>query len=167
MSCALTKGFTKDCRDAVGGIKSMWVFNKGDVTIDTEVAGAITAISGSVSDVFEYELRRENAVYNETINNSLENHTLYYGQELAFSIAKMESTKRNELKLVAGANVTVVFLDNNGVYWLIGKTFGLQLGGTAMSGTALADKNGYDLTFTGNEAEPAQEIYAGWLADLV
>jgi len=167
MACALTKGFTKDCRDSVGGIKSMWVFNKGDVTIDTVVAGAITAVSGDVSDVFEYELRRENAVYTETTNNSLENHTLFYGQELSFSLSKLESAKRNELKAAAGANVTVVFLDNNGVYWLIGKSFGLQLSGTGVTGTALGDKNGYDLIFSGNESEPAQEIYAGWLGDLI
>lgn len=171
MACLLTTGFTKDCRDAVGGIKNMWVFSK-NIGASYVVSGSPAKITqivglGDLSvEVFEYQLRREASSFTETINNSYENSTLFYSQELAFSLAKLSSDKRNELALLAKNNVSIIILDNNGAYWLLGKNFGLQLGGTAMSGTAFADKNGYDLTFTGNESEPAQEVHANWFLDL-
>lgn len=167
MACNLTKGFVLDCRESVGGIKSMWVFNLDSLTIVTESSGIISEISGAASDFFEYELRRENASFTETINNSQENDTLFYTQELTFSLSKLDSTKRNELMLLAKAYVGVIILDNNGTYWLLGKQNGMVLGGTAESGAAYGDANGYMLTFNSNEPAPAQELHSGWVDDLV
>ena len=54
--------------------------------------------------------------------------------------------------------------DGVGKYFLLGQYNGLTLsGGTAQSGTAFGDKNGYTLTFTSQEPTPASEIqYTGF-----
>jgi len=46
--------------------------------------------------------------------------------------------------------------DNNDKMWALGEVNGLDLtGGGSGSGTAFGDRNGYTLTFTGNEKELA------------
>jgi len=156
MACALTTGFALDCRDSLGGMKNIWVCPVGSATFTG--ADLITAKTGTF---YKYELRRETGSFTETINNSEENGTLFYSQELTVHLSKLESAKRNELVLLAKNDVAVIFEDNNGKYWLAGRVNGLQLGGTASSGTAFGDRSGYELTFSGSEVAPAVEVNSG------
>jgi hypothetical protein len=61
--------------------------------------------------------------------------------------------------LLAQNTLVSVAKDNNGKYWYLGKTRGLDLtGGSAGTGTAEGDRSGYTLTFTGAEAALAPEV---------
>ena len=60
---------------------------------------------------------------------------------------------------MAQNTLVAVAKDNNGKYWYLGKTRGLDLtGGNAGTGTAEGDRSGYTLTFTGAEAALAPEV---------
>ena len=161
MACSnLTAGFTLDCNDSNGGIDKIFIAN-GPVDSITETAGNITAITvgGTAlapADFFEFEVPRQTSSITETANVSQENGTVFFDQALTMIFNKMEATKRNQLLLMAEAtSLVVVAKDNNGIYHSIGIERGAYMtAGTATSGTAYGDRNGYEITISGTEDKP-------------
>lgn len=169
MPCALTQGYTLDCKDSLGGIKAMWVINHANVTAVTEASGIVSAITKSAGKVFyKYELVKNTGSLTETITTSVENGTVFYAQELSIVLNKLQANTRNEILLLAQSTLMVVVQDANDKYWLLGRFTGLDVtGGTSATGTAQGDRNGYTLTFTGGEKALAPEVNSGIIAGLV
>ena len=90
---------------------------------------------------------------NPTVND--QNGTSYFDQTATYILNKMEKTKRNEIKMIARAKMSIIIKDNNGTFWLMGKENGVRLAsGDNGTGTALGDRNGYSLSFQAQEFEP-------------
>ena len=165
MACSnLTAGFTLDCNDSNGGIDKIFIAN-GPVESITETAGLVTAITvgGSAlapADFFEFEVPRQTSSFAETVAVSQENGTVTYDQALTMVFNKMDAAKRNQILLMAEAtSMVVVFKDANGKYFSVGLERGAYMSaGSATSGTAYADRNGYEITISGMEASPSYEI---------
>ena len=165
MACSnLTAGFVNDCNDGQGGIEKIFIAN-GPVESITESAGLITAITVGGSplvpaDFFVFETPRQTSSITETITPSQENGTVTYQQDLAMVFNKMSAAKRNQLLLMAEAtNMVVVAKDANGNYWSCGIERGAYMtAGTAVSGVAYADRNGYEITISGMEAAPMYAV---------
>jgi hypothetical protein len=69
--------------------------------------------------------------------------------------------------LLAKNNLLAVVQDGNDKYWLLGKVNGADLtGGHGATGAAFGDRNGYTLTFTGNEPALAPEVSSSIIAGL-
>jgi hypothetical protein len=168
MACALTQGYTLDCKDSIGGIKAVWFIAAGDVSSMTEVSGVVTAITKASGKVFyKYQLVKNSSSLTENINANIQNGTIFYAQELAIMLNKMQANTRNEILLLAKNNLIAVVEDANGKYWLLGKQNGLDItAGSSATGTAQADKNGYALTFSGGEKELAPEVTSSIIAGL-
>jgi hypothetical protein len=157
MSCALTTGYTLGCRDSVGGIKAIYVQNWISTgSCNTNLSGAVTGFTGyNASGFFEYDLTKATSSMTETLNASMENGTIFYSPEVTFTINKMQVAVRNQLRLLARTKVIVIVQDNNSRYWLLGAINGLEAtAGTAGSGTAFGDRNGYEITLSGMEPDP-------------
>jgi hypothetical protein len=164
MACNLTNGIVLDCRDNVGGLKNMWVTDFDNITSITKTstgntADTITAISGS-GTFYEFQLIRQTSSYTSTVNASLEAGTVFYSDELVAYFNKMEQAKRNIIKSLAQSQrLAVVFEDNNGDYFLMGESYGAFVtAGTIVSGLALGDANGYNLTLGALEPYPANQL---------
>lgn len=164
MACDITSGFTLDCNDSNGGIDKIFIAN-GPVESITESNGTISAITvgGSAltpSDFFAFEVPRQTSSFTETINVSNENGTVFYDQALTMILNKMEAAKRDQILLLSQNNeMVVVFKDNNNKYFSVGIQRGAYMtAGTSVSGTAYGDRNGYELTFSGMEEQPAFEV---------
>jgi hypothetical protein len=57
--------------------------------------------------------------------------------------------------------MSIIVLDNNGTYWLMGATNGVRLvSGDNGTGTALGDRNGYSLSFQAQESDPMPIVTA-------
>jgi hypothetical protein len=168
MPCALTQGYTLDCKDSLGGIKAMWVINHANVTAVTEASGIVSTITKAAGKVFyKYELVKNTGSLTETITTSVENGTVFYAQELSIVLNKLQANTRNEILLLAQSTLMVVVQDANDKYWLLGRFTGLDVtGGTSATGTAQGDRNGYTLTFTGGEKQLAPEVNSGIIAGL-
>ena len=168
MPCALTQGYTLDCKDSLGGIKAVWMIESGNVTAVTEASGIVSAITKSAGKVFrKYELVKATGSLTETITASVENGTVFYAQELSIVLNKLQANTRNEILLLAQNTLLVVVQDANDKYWLLGRTQGCDVtGGTAATGTAQGDRNGYTLTITGAEKQLAPEVNSGIIAGL-
>jgi hypothetical protein len=104
----------------------------------------------------------------ETINASLENGTTYYTQELTMFFAKLEQYKRNIIKTLAQSfRLAVIFEDNNGSYFLLGEEYGMFVSaGSNVTGLALGDRQGYNLTLQALEQLPMNEL-SGPIASVV
>lgn len=165
MSCSnLTGGFTLDCNDSQGGIEKLFIAN-GPVESITETAGVVSAITvgGSAlvpADFFTFETPRQTSSLTETATPSQENGTVTYDQALTMIFNKLEAEKRNQLLLMAeSTSMVVVAKDNNGKYWSIGLERGAYMtSGTATSGVAYADRNGYEVVISGMEKYPIYEV---------
>lgn len=155
MSCALTQGYTLDCRDSLGGIVEVYFTEAANVTATTEASGVITALTKATGKRFwKYALVKDTSMFNQTITASVANGTVFYTQELQIILNKLQTNTRNEILLLAQNSLVAVVKDSNGNYWYLGKTRGIDLtAGSAATGTAQGDRSGFTLTFSG--AEPA------------
>ena len=168
MACALTQGYTLDCRDSLGGITEVYFIAFQDVSSTTEASGVITAMTKAAGKRFyKYELTKGTSILTENINSNVQNGTLYYTPEMTIILNKLQASTRNEILLLAKNLLLAVAKDNNGKYWYLGKTRGLDLtAGSATSGTADADRSGYTLTFAGSEPSLAPEVNSAIAATL-
>lgn len=169
MACALTQGYTLDCKDSLGGLKSVYFIESGNIASYTEAAGVITAITLDAGKFFyKYELVKETSSFTETITASVQNGTIFYAQELTLVLNKLQANTRNEILLLAQNTLVAIAEDKNGKYWLLGKANGLDItGGSAVSGVATGDRSGYELTFSGQEAALAPEVDSDIIAGLI
>jgi hypothetical protein len=168
MSCNLTAGIALSCRDNVGGIATAYITDFTNIASITQSTGdTITQISGT-GEFYEFQLIRTSSQFTETVNASLENGTVFYTQELVTYFAKLSQDKRNILKTLAQSpRLAVVFVDNNGTYFLAGQTYGMFVSaGTSVTGKALGDANGYNITFQALEQNPMNAL-GGTLASVV
>lgn len=169
MACALTSGYTLDCRESQGGLIELYFIEAGNVSSITEASGNVTAITKAAGKVFrKYEQVQDTAFFVENLNSNVQNGTVYYQQELTLVINKMATAVRNELLLLIKNRLIAVVKDANGSYWLLGKTRYLHAtAGNSGSGTASADRNGYTFTFTALEPAMAPSVDSGIIAGLL
>jgi hypothetical protein len=159
MACDLTAGFTVGCNDSSGGISEFWFANMpSDFVAVYDVDGQATGITGTGLGYYKYETTNAQGAAsvmndNPTIND--QNGSSFFDQTATYVLNKMDNAKRNEVKMLARAKLSVIIKDNNGVYWLMGATNGVRMtAGDNGTGTALGDRNGYSLSFQGQEPEP-------------
>lgn len=159
MACDLTTGFTVGCNDSSGGIAEFWFSNMpSDFAIAYDASGQATGITGTGLAYYKYETTNAQgaaSVMNDNPVVDSANGTSYFDQTATYVLNKMDNAKRNEVKLLARAKLSIIIKDNNGTYWLMGATNGVRLtAGDNGTGTALGDRNGYSLSFQGQEPEP-------------
>ena len=171
MSCALTQGFTLDCKKAVGGIKSVRFASLADYQgLAAVVSTGQIQSFGSATAVFrKYELDKEESSFSDDPTPGSNKGTLYYVPTLTFILSRLDTAKRNEMQLLAKNRVVAILETNESTpsYWVIGYNNGLDFAsGTGASGTAWADLNGYTMTFSGMEPDPMLALPVALLASV-
>jgi len=158
-ACAVSSSINNSCLSQVGGLRKVYIFQ--DVTGTTETSGEISAIAGS-GNCYTFELRKNGgSSLTETINNSLENGTLFYQQDLVMVFHKLDTTLRNQIKLLAqNRGLKVVVEDNNGDLFFLGKDFdgGYLSAGTAATGVSFGDASNYSITLSFFERDPMMKL---------
>jgi len=166
MACNLTQGFTLDCKDAVGGIKSIHLIDWASTGF-TVSGGEVTATTVVSGDVYTYELPKGVGSMTTTTNVSQENGTVFNQSDIVARLRKLSTTKRNELKLLAQNRVFCIVKDNNDNYWLAGNEYGCDITAmTSESGTAMGDVQGYNFTLSAIEAESPYLVQAAVATEL-
>lgn len=169
MSCALTVSYTQDCRDSIGGVKEIRLVETANVESFTLTAGVITAVTMTTGNAFlTYKPAKETAYAKSKITTNVQNGSVYFAQEAGIVLHKMQTPLRLEVQNLAKNNIYIATKDQNGKNWLYGYKNGMDLSdGESGTGTAPADRNGYGLTFTGQEPEDAIEINSATWDDLI
>ena len=166
MACNTLQEILKTCDGNLGGVVKFWI-NNGDAIDQSSVTianGIVTAAAlETTADPFvEFQFNPNTSNFTENATIDLVNGSTYYEQIITLVLNRREATKRQRLLLVAlgQPELTCIVKDSNGIYWIFGLTddkvyFTGSEGGT---GTAKADQNGYTLTFTAEDANPALAI---------
>lgn len=168
MACALTQGFTLDCKDSVGGIKNIYLMALADKGTIGQATGEITSwTQASGKQFYKYELREESSSLTENVNLNNVNGTLFYEQVVTAQLDPLNTTRKEELHLVAQNDVLIIVEDSNGLYWLIGETTGAYVtAGTMQTGQAKGDLSGFTMTWTAKEKVPAREVDSSLIPTL-
>lgn len=157
MSCVLTTGFDYECNNGAGGVKqgSLLITDWDNIVVSTSVVsgGEITTLSLVSGTSFKrYKIRKEivSAVSTSTTDpatGSNVNETV-----VTASLYKLSKTKNTELKLAQGTPLCIILQDNNDTYHIYGFESGAELLSIeAMTGKAMNEMNGYNLSFTSRE----------------
>jgi hypothetical protein len=172
-SCYLSSGVDLGCSDGIGGIKSIWVLGTSGATAPSVSAVSITGTTGPITGItgsgvwYNFELKRNTSSLSQNTTKNFENGTIFWEQVLTAILFKYDQDKRNQL-LVLGQNdnIKIVAVDQNDVNYYLGQVNGMYLsGGSAATGTAFGDRNGFELIFTGQEADPAN-VVSGTLSTI-
>lgn len=167
MACALTQGFVLDCKESVGGIKSVRFVEFDNVASIAYAAGVATLTMVASKKFWKYAQVRETSSFTETITANVQNGTIFYSQELTVILNKLAAATRNEILLLAKNRLMAIVEDMNGNFWLLGAKNGLDItGGNSATGTASGDRNGYTLTFQAMEADPMWSVSAGAISAI-
>lgn len=153
---ALTSGRELQCKDAVGGIRTIFF---------AQTLGALTIGADEIIDdiaattVFKYELPNQTGNFTQTIQSSTENGTVFFEQTVTIKLNKLTATDRNEIKVLAQENLYIFVFDANNNLFLVGEENLAQLtAGDISTGQNRGDMNGYNLTFTAYERIPARYL---------
>jgi len=168
MACNLTGGIQLGCRDQVGGVSTVYITDFTNIlSLSATTGDTITQISGT-GTYFKFELIRTSSSFSETVNASLENGTVFYTGELVLYFNGLDQTKRNILKTLAQSpQLSVVMEDNNGQSFYLGQTYGMYVSaGSNVTGKALGDQVGYNVTLQYMEPNPMNEL-SGSLSSVV
>lgn len=168
ISCALQSDYSFGCDVGAGGTIECWIIESSNISALVESSGTITTVTKLAGKVFrKYQLVLETANFEEDIVGNRQNGTILYDQKGTIVINKQSVAVRNEILLMALNTLTIIIHDQNDTYRLFGRVNGLRLeGGSAATGTALADRNGYTLNFTGKEAALAPFVSAAAILTL-
>ena len=166
MSCYISSGVDLGCSDGIGGIKSIWVLGASGATVPSVSAVSITGTTGPITGVtgtgawYNFQLKRNTSSLSQNTTKNFENGTIYWEQVLTAVLYKYDQDKRNQL-LLLGQNdqIQIIAQDQNDIFYYLGQVNGMYLsGGSAATGTAFGDRNGFELIFTGQESAPANTI---------
>lgn len=160
MACDITAGRSgKVCKDSLGGNSSIYVWNWSAVGDDPftydPTTGLATAINASMTQVFEFELEGDNNTLSQEVATDRNTGTSVVTQNLAFTLKKMDAATSATFNLLKGSYNGVVVKDRNGNYHALGVDDGLDFAGTAQTGGAKTDLNGYNITATGTTKDLA------------
>ena len=162
MACTfISDGRALNCKDSVGGLKAVYFAAFDDATnigwTKDSTGGTETIVDiTSAGSVYKYDLKG-NSTFEQTINSSRENGTVFYEQVLNLTLPKLSAVDNKAVKLLASANPQVIVEDYNGNLFLVGRQHGADVtGGTIVTGGAMGDMSGYTLSFTGMETSPAE-----------
>lgn len=160
MSCLLTLAFDLDCNDSIGGIDEIYVLENASIESVTEASGVVTAIATTGSKKFNrYQLKDEVGSLQSAVNHNQPNGTTFFEHTVVFNMSQLTTTRRNEMLILTRTSTTVIVKDENGRYWMAGKTKGMYpSAGDFGTGTAKGDLNGISMTLIAREKEPPVEV---------
>jgi hypothetical protein len=107
MACSLTlTGRSLPCRDALGGVKKVWIVTTAGGTANTSFTDDLWTYDAAVGDVVgkagtvakDYVSPKNTSSFTQTVNASVENGTVFYTQVLSLVLNKPVVADIVELK---------------------------------------------------------------------
>lgn len=158
MACTITlAGRGVGCKDALGGIKRIYVGSWTDGIWDDIVSGEVAGLSGTNTlTVYTYDMTRGSGSLNQTITSDLAAGTVFFDQVCTVTFNKAAAADITEISNLVKGRMAVLVEDNNDNWFVMGHKNGVEVsGGTAQTGTAAGDQNGFTLEFSAQEVAPA------------
>ena len=143
------------CKDSLGGIKRIYVAVWAEGLWDDIVSGEVAGVT-SATTFYTYDMTRGSGSLNQTITSDLAAGTVYFDQVCSVTFNKAAAADITEISNLVKGRMGVLVEDNNGNWFVMGHENGVEVsGGTAQTGTAAGDQNGFTLEFSAMEVNPA------------
>lgn len=151
MSCNITTGYNRGCKDRVSGIKKVYIFSYVKYNRSQLVRTGLTLDEFPATVVYEFEPLR--GVSCEQKMND-EEGSKYYDQTITLKFAGHQDTF--ELQKLIKKDVRIIFEDNNGLLRMLGAYNGLYFDSINSDvGSSKNSFSGLDISFAGQEREEA------------
>jgi len=145
MPCDITAGRDKACKQGLGGLGKLYLFNFVENPF-TVTAGVATAINPLLTTVFEYELEGDGNNVAESLVSDRNSGTSLNTQTLTVVLKKIDAVTSAQMNLLAYGFPMAVVKDRNGIFHAIGTDDGIDFTVAQSTGGAKGDLNGYTLT---------------------
>ncbi len=156
MACTLTlAGRGVGCKDALGGIKRIYVAEWIDGIWEDIASGEVSGSTAAIT-FFTYDMTRGSGSLNQTITSDLAAGTVFFDQVCSVTFNKAAASDITEISNLVKGRMAVLVEDNNGNWFVMGHQNGVEVsGGTAQTGTAAGDQNGFTIEFSAQDVAPA------------
>lgn len=164
MACNQTlTGIVKDCLPSKGGIVEVLLANFADIKGVTVTDGQVTAISMETGSSFKkYSFARNTGSLSSNYQINAENGSRYVQSDLVMVFNRMDTAKRIEVTALAANDLVALVKDANGQFYYLGYDAPVNASaGDGLTGTALADRNGYSVTLQDNSEEMPFVVLTG------
>lgn len=145
MACDITAGRLKACKQSLGGLGKLYLFNFVENPF-TVTAGVATAINPLLTDVFEYDIEGDGNNVSESLVPDRNSGTTLNTQTSTIVLKKIDATTGAQMNLLAYGYPMAVVKDRNGIYHAIGIDDGIDFTVVQTTGGAKGELNGYTLT---------------------
>jgi hypothetical protein len=170
MACgALSQDLVLPCNPSVGGVFSFYVTEYANINTLTISGGTATTFTLKTGTKFWLiPQKKQVGTFTQTYTPNIPNGSAFYNQQADFSFPRLSANVQGVLAQMAINDVIIIVKDNNGNLWLLGSNNGLTMSaGTAVSGKAYGDLNGFTVTIgDGGETYPMVQIPSSLIATL-
>lgn len=154
MACDISLGRLEPCK-SVGGLKALYFINYdnnflADITLDANEIITATALTSA----YKYELRGANN-FDEANEVSKENGTSFWTSTGTIALKVQNAVTRKQMKLMSYGRPIVIAEGYDGQLKIYGIENGCDVAVNTVSGSSMGDLNGYNITITSQEKEPA------------
>jgi len=169
MACNIGKGRLEPCKNTLGGLKNAFFANFAEADgAFTVVAKEVTAIDVALTTVYKWDLLADGNTLEEAMVADTATGTRVNTQTLNLVIKKQDFATAEQIDLVAAGRPVVIVQDRNDNYKVLGLSEGMNLtSGSATTGGAKADFNGYNLTLESTEGSYAPYLDAATVTALL
>lgn len=155
--CDISRGKNElACKNAVSGLKAIYMANYDDygfVTSATSGSGNLLTSTGSLDEVFKYELKNSGNTFQQDITSNRDTGTTFFNQVLNFVLTKLSAEMEFQVQMMAWGRPQIFVEMNSGQMFLMGKDHGCEIGGNGAIGGTMDSLNGYTLTATAMEKD--------------
>lgn len=167
MACNYSTGVATGCKDAIGGIKAIYLVTDGtepytiggaDVTLDSSSDCEVDDIDTAIT-VYQVDLPRNTASFSQPLEVSDENGNVFYNPTLDIQIHKLNNHVACLLDSVAKAYQSILIHLENDTVILAGYERGMGAsGGDTLVGAGLGDGQKYTLTLSTQQRVPVKYL---------
>ena len=167
MSCSITQGLALGCRNAIGGIQTVFIGNydntlvyNGELADDTDYpAAGITSFNsttpGTTFSFWAFPQPLATGDMTSPATTSESNGTTFYTQTVNMNIRKFDINSAPIISKLTVGIFRLIVLDNLGQYWYIGAVTGARVKtSTPGVGKTQGDLNGAMIGFEALEPLP-------------
>ena len=173
MACNLTLGRKVDCKDSIGGLRTMYILpnycgniEASAVIADSEMTDADFADWDTYGDptsskqtLLQYDLRPNLSSLTVNFNSDAGTGTTFWTSVLSITLQKLDHDATNQLKMAAYNRSQIFIRDSMDNIFLLGMNTGCNMTtGTMATGAAKGDLSGYTLEFTSEEKLPPIQV---------
>lgn len=172
MACtSYLQGFNTSCGSNLSSIKKIWVgsFESANFTFNYQEDGqgnkiedqdgnyiiesvATGVLKANEDNWVEFGFKKNTSEMTSEMTRN-DNGSYYFTNSANLVFAKQDKNKRLALQATASGECTMIILDSNGIYWLIGSEIAVTANTlSATTGVAVGDANQYSVTLSADEA---------------